>query len=169
MLVILTILISWCSTNRTMMICWRVTSPVRSWTLFADGVLWTAILLTFSLVVWGSPSQSAPSWYILLCVWVCAKSLQLCPTLCNLMDCNPPGSSVCGILQARILEWVALCFSRGSSQPRDWIQVSCIAGGFWATREAQALWKAEFLHLLLLTDFLLWDFQDSFFYLFLSV
>ena len=44
-----------------------------------------------------------------------------------------------GILQARILEWVAFSFSRGSSQPRDWIQASCIAGGFftsWATREA---------------------------------
>ena len=49
-----------------------------------------------------------------------------------------PGSSVHGILQARILEWVAIPFSRGSSQPRDWTQVSCIAGGFfiiWATRE----------------------------------
>ena len=41
------------------------------------------------------------------------------PTLCNLMDCSPPGSSVYGILQARILEWVAIPFSRGLSQPRD--------------------------------------------------
>ena len=51
-----------------------------------------------------------------------------------------PGSSVRGILQARILEWVAMPSSRGSSQPRDWTQVSYIAGGFfttWATREAQ--------------------------------
>ena len=50
-----------------------------------------------------------------------------------------PGSSVHGILQARILEWVAVVFSRGSSQPRDQTQVSCIADGFftsWATREA---------------------------------
>ena len=44
------------------------------------------------------------------------------------MDSSPPGSSVYGILQARILEWVAMPFSRGSSQPRDWTQVSCIAG-----------------------------------------
>ena len=44
---------------------------------------------------------------------------QLCPTLCNPMDGSPPGSSVHGILQARILEWVAIPFSRGSSQPRD--------------------------------------------------
>ena len=53
---------------------------------------------------------------------------QLCPTLCNPMDCSPPGSSVHGILQARILEWVAISFSRGSSQPRDQTWVSCIAG-----------------------------------------
>ena len=44
---------------------------------------------------------------------------QLCLTLCDPMDCSPPGSSVHGILQARILEWVAISFSRGSSQPRD--------------------------------------------------
>ena len=54
------------------------------------------------------------------------------------MDYSPPGSSVHGILQARILEWVAISFSRGSSQPRDWIQVSRIAGRFfanWDTKE----------------------------------
>ena len=50
---------------------------------------------------------------------LCAKSLQLCPALCNLMDCSPPGSYVHGILQARILEWVAMPSSRESSQPRD--------------------------------------------------
>ena len=44
---------------------------------------------------------------------VCAKSLRLCPTLCNPVDCSPPNSSVHGILQARILEWVAISFSRG--------------------------------------------------------
>ena len=53
---------------------------------------------------------------------------QSCPTLCNLMDCSPPGSSVRGILQARILEWVAISFSRASSRPRDETQVSCITG-----------------------------------------
>ena len=50
---------------------------------------------------------------------------QSCPTLCDSMDCSPPGSSVRGILQARILEWVAIPFSRVSSRPRDWTQVSC--------------------------------------------
>ena len=53
---------------------------------------------------------------------------QLCPTLCDLMDYSPPDSSVHGILQARILEWVAIFFSRTSSWPRDQTQVSCISG-----------------------------------------
>ena len=55
---------------------------------------------------------------------------QLCLSLCDPMDCSPPGSSVHGILQARTLEWVAISFSRGSSWPRDWTWVSCIAGRF---------------------------------------
>ena len=62
---------------------------------------------------------------------------QSCPTLCDPMDYSPPGSFVHGILQARILEWVAILFSRGSSQPRDWTWVSCIWGRcftIWATR-----------------------------------
>ena len=64
---------------------------------------------------------------------------QLCPTLCDPMDCSLPGTSVHGIFQARILEWVAISFSRGSSQPMDQTQVSCIVGRhftIWATREA---------------------------------
>ena len=68
------------------------------------------------------------------------KVAQLCPTICNHMDCSLPGYSVHGILQARILEWVAFPFSRESSQPGDWTQVFLIAGRFftiWATREAQ--------------------------------
>ena len=51
---------------------------------------------------------------------------QSCLTLCNSMDCSLPGSSVHGILQARILEWVVISYSRGSSQPKDQTQVSCI-------------------------------------------
>ena len=60
-------------------------------------------------------------------------------TLFDSMDCSPPGSSVHGILQARILEWVAIHFSRWSSQSRDQTHISCIAGRsftIWATREA---------------------------------
>ena len=56
---------------------------------------------------------------------------QLCLTLCDPMDCSPPGSSFHDILQARILEWVAIPFSRGSSQPRDWTQISYIASRFF--------------------------------------
>ena len=68
---------------------------------------------------------------------------QSCPTLRTLrgpMDCSLPGSSLHGILQARVLEWVAISFSRGSSWPRDQTQVSRIPGrrfNLWATREAQ--------------------------------
>ena len=57
-------------------------------------------------------------------VLCCAKLLQSCPTVCNHLGCSPPGSSVHGILQARVLEWVAVSFSRGSSLPRDGTQVS---------------------------------------------
>ena len=67
---------------------------------------------------------------------------KLCLTLCNFMNCNPPGSSVHGILQTRILEWVAVSYSRGSSQPRDQIQISGTAGIFfttWATRQAKVI------------------------------
>ena len=58
-----------------------------------------------------------------------------CLTLCSPMDCTPPGSSVHGILQARILEWVAIPSSRGSSQPRDQTQGSspALAGRFFTT------------------------------------
>ena len=74
-----------------------------------------------------------------------AESLQSCLTLCDLMDCSPPGSSVHRILQARILEWVVMPSCRGSSLSRGWTHVSCIsciAGGFFthrATREAPAV------------------------------
>ena len=69
---------------------------------------------------------------------------------CDPVDCSLPGSSVHGILQARILEWVAISYSRGSSRPRNRTRVSCIAGRFftnWAMREA--------------TNFLLSSSQDS--------
>ena len=72
-------------------------------------------------------------------VQCCAKSLQPCPTLCDPMDCSPPGSSVHGIFQTRILECVAISVSRGSSRPRDRTQVSHIAGrcfNLCTTREA---------------------------------
>ena len=66
---------------------------------------------TFHSVPLDSPVLALP---LVLCLVA-----QLCPTLCNPMDCSPPGSSVHGILQTRILEWVAMPSSRGSSQPKD--------------------------------------------------
>ena len=73
-------------------------------------------------------------WMLVVAIWwhdtlVClhAKLLPSCPPLCNPMNCSPPGSSVRGILQARILEWVAISFSRASSGLRERTCVSCIA------------------------------------------
>ena len=68
---------------------------------------------------------------------------QSCPTLCDPMDCSPPGFSTHGIFPARVLEWVAISFSRGSSQPKNWTQVSHIAGRcftLWATQEAHHIY-----------------------------
>ena len=64
------------------------------------------------------------------CGCLVAKS---CLTRCNPMDYSPPGSPVRGVSQARILEWVAISFARGSSRPRDWTCVSCLAGRFFTT------------------------------------
>jgi len=76
-------------------------------------------LLLFSLILKHSTKQPGRCWE-----HVCSVT-QSRPTLCHLMDYSPPGSSVLGILQARILEWVAISSSRGSSQPRDQTHVSC--------------------------------------------
>ena len=73
--------------------------------------------------------------------WLAVLIAQQCLTLCDPMVCSPPGSSVRGILQARILEWVAIPFSRGSSWPRDRTHVSCIAGRF--TIEGNAKFHLE--------------------------
>ena len=68
------------------------------------------------------------SFIFLTCVCVLTQS---CLPLCDPMDCSPPGSSVHGILQARILEWVAIPFTKGSSQSRDQTRVSCTPGRFF--------------------------------------
>ena len=75
------------------------------------------------------------------------KVARSCPTLCDPMDCSPPDSSVHGILQTRILEWVAISFSRGSSRQRDWTWISYIEGRFFtigATREAHSAMNEPF-------------------------
>ena len=71
----------------------------------------------------GAKNPSVFAWFnnnlsVIRCA--CSKSLQSSPTLCNPMDCSSPGHSVNGILQARVLKWVAIFSSRGSSWPRDW-------------------------------------------------
>ena len=88
--------------------------------------------------------------YFSMHLCMCANSLQLCPTLCNTMDCSLPGSSLHGSLQARILEWVNMP-SRRSSQPKDLtcdlgikpesLTLSVLSGGFFTTN---ATWEASF-------------------------
>ena len=80
-----------------------------------------------------SSTPSPPSPLSSFCCGCCCLVLKSCGTLCDPMDGSPPGSSVHGISQARILEWVAISFSRGPSQPRDQILISCLAGGFFTT------------------------------------
>ena len=77
-----------------------------------------------------------------------AKSLQLCLILCNFMDSSPPGSSVCGILQARILEWVVMLSSTGSSRSRAQNSVSCsscLVVGFFTTEPMGEPHRAAYL------------------------
>ena len=77
---------------------------------------------------------------------VCAKSLQSCPTLCDPMDWSPPGSSAHGIFQARIREWVAISFSRGSFWTKDQTHISWNGRQIlyhWATRKAKILLKTH--------------------------
>ena len=75
-----------------------------------------------------------------LCVWCVCEVAQSCLTLCDPVDCSLPGSSVHGIFQARVLEWVAVSFSRGSSPPRDWTQVCHIAGRRFIVRATLSRW-----------------------------
>ena len=87
---------------------------------------------------WISSCQKKLLWQI-SCFFLCSMNTQLCPILCDPMDCSPPASFVHVILQVGILEWIAMSFSRGFSQTRDWTRVSTIAGSFftiWASKEA---------------------------------
>ena len=90
--------------------------------------LWDLVLAFFDIFV----SQLFSTTY------VCAKSLQSRLTLCHPMDYSLPGSSVHSVLQARILEWVAMLFSRASSWPRDRTCVSCLAGRLFTTNHLES-------------------------------
>ena len=103
-----------------------------------SNLCWIVVVRVGTLVLFltlGEMLSVFHHWRCLLWVYhVKVKVTQSCPTLCESMD-----HTVHGILQARILEWVTHPFSRGSSQPRDWTRISCIAGGFftnWTIREA---------------------------------
>ena len=98
----------------------------------------------------GSFSSHSVFWGTWSFLWLgsfcCSYSVsKSCPTLCNPMDCSPPGSSVHGISQAKILEWVAVFFSRGSSRTRAWTCVSYIVGGFFTTESSGTVefWDSE--------------------------
>ena len=84
---------------------------------------------------WRQPGETDVDPFILLIVATFHGHVQVFSRvrLCDSVDCSPPGSSANGIFQARILEWVAISFSRGYSQPRDQTPVSCIAGRFFTT------------------------------------
>ena len=108
-----------------------VAISVIRWTVRAITVLvFKSPLFYLMMVPKREGSNAGNSILLLLCLIVVVIVLvtQLCLTLCYPMDSSPPGSSVRGILQASILEWIAIPFSRGSSQPREWTWVSCVAG-----------------------------------------
>ena len=90
---------------------------------------------------------------------------QLFPTLCDLVDYSPPGSSVHGILQTKILEWVAISFSRGSSWPRNWTQVSRIVGRhftIWVTKDVRWVKLCDSLSILWHCLSLEWEWKLTF-------
>ena len=119
-------------------------------------VLWNLLFQSAILSHAFSVGPILPMWMcVCVCVCVCART-QSCPTLCNPLDYNLPSSSAHGIFQAKILQWVATYYSRGSSWPRDLTHVFCIfCIGRWilyhcATQEAQYcqyILHAKLLHL----------------------
>ena len=107
-----------------------------------DKMHWPYKLSNSSWIFWKSIGGLLRAWDTVVCARISVS--QSCLTLCDPEDCRPLGSSIHGIFQSRTLEWVAISFSRGSSQPRDLAQVSCIAGRVfttWATREAREYWS----------------------------
>ena len=107
--------------------------------------------LCYSSLIWLLLSVNSFRWQHLCCHFslaldpvVVVLSLSCVWRFCHPMECSPPGSSAHAVFQARILEWVAISFSRQSFRPRDRTQVSSIGRQslyHWATREAQTLWR----------------------------
>ena len=103
-------------------------------------VMTISVANVISLLLFGSWMINAPNYG--QAVLLCSSVTKLCSTHCDPMDCSLPGSSVHGIYHARILEWVAISFSKASPWPRDQTHVSCIGKQIlyhWATSEAHEL------------------------------
>ena len=115
----------WSEFSLLSLLSFRPIFPAISWTFSSE---YAVDSLNSADLVWNNFSQN---FYIVFFSSLCIKSLHSGPTRCNPMDCSTPGSSVHEILQARILEWVAIPFSRGSSWPRDWTSVSYISCIGW--------------------------------------
>ena len=115
---------------------------------------------------WGRKELDTMEWLSLTCHIILVSGVkvlvaQLCPTLCDPMDGSPPGSSIYEILQARILEWVAIPFSRGSSRFRDRTQVSCIGRYLhyhWATWGAPVIWIHDKISAVIIINMRKWYF-----------
>ena len=114
-------------------VCTTLFSQMTNYEYAYVGTVYEFILATGESLYSEANLHECPIFQIMcVCVCVCARThvflvAQSCPTFRNPMDCSWPGSSVCGISQASIVEWVAIFFSRGSSWLRDWTCVSCIS------------------------------------------
>ena len=131
--------------NRDFWECGRV-GYTKSLFLHLDSNYHGRIFLMYTFlnmgVCWKAWNIQEKAWMVSSGLLICLVAT-LCPALCNPVDCSLPGSSVHEISQARILEWFAISFSRGSFWLRDWTPVSCFDRGIlycWATREAHKLW-----------------------------
>ena len=118
----------------------RTLKPLRSYKVWEFlghhlHVMLKSVNLVVTSALYGGCESSSWIWCACWCLVI-----QSCPTLCGPMDWSPWDCSAHGILQARILETVAISLSRGSSQPRDQMYVSCIAGGFFTS---SATWEAQ--------------------------
>ena len=102
--------------------------------IFSSNLFILLIYLAYSFCI-----RQTDGWW-----WSMCSVTQLCPTLCDPMDYGTPGSSVHGISLARRLEWAAISFCRGSSQPRDGTGVSCIVGRFCSDSHQGSPWFSLF-------------------------
>ena len=109
---------------------WVSANSGRCWRMGKPGVL-QSVELQRVRHNWGTEQQQQMFIFLDIMPLTPNTACAQCVQLCDLMDCSPPGSSVHGISQARIPEWVAIPSSRGSSPPRDQTRISCIAGRFF--------------------------------------